>query len=118
MENFDVSVIEKLWGERLDSSLFTWLNHSGVMGLSSMDILNVVRTDPRIHVVNPRFDVTGWCYGGSLDMRPRPDSLAVMFWDRQERQEVWCHVTKTLVILFCMRLKIGKPETILREQFK
>jgi hypothetical protein len=115
MRSLDVSVNVKLWGERLDSSLFTWLNHASILGIGSMDILNIVRTDPRTHIVNPRFEATGWCYGDSLDLRPRPDALGVMFWDKVERQEVWCHVTKTIVILFCTRLKFANCDLLLKE---
>lgn len=108
MESFNISIIEKLWGERLDSSRFTWLNHSGVLGMSSMDILNVVRSDGSLRIVNHRFDVIGWCYGSSLLVRPSVDSIAVMFWDNDEKQEIWCHVTRTLNVLFCIRRNIDK----------
>ena len=116
MEKFNVFIIEKLWGERLDSSLFTWLNHASVLGTSSTEILNIITSDRSLRIINSRFDAIGWCYGSNLYVRPRLDAIGVMFWDNEQKQEVWCHVTKTLNILFCLRLNIDKSIFLLNNE--
>ena len=108
MESFNVSIISQLWGEKLDSTSFTWLNHASICGTSSMDILNMEDWKNNRNLVKRRFEIIGWCYASNLTVRPRLDAIAVMFWDSQAKQEVWCHISETLLIIFCIRLNIGK----------
>ena len=110
MENFSTSVIGLLFGERLDSSNFEWLNHVSARGTSSADILNIIGWPSKRTIITDRFKILGWCLGGNLRIRPKIDSLGVMFWDSEQKHEVWCHVSKTIVLLFCIRLGIGKEK--------
>lgn len=108
MESLNVSIVEKLYGERLDSSLFEWLNYASVCGTSSGDILNIDDWHGSQRVVNHRFKIIGWCYGSNLRVRPRIDSIALMVWDTVQEREVWCHVSRTLIIIFCVKMKFDK----------
>ena len=110
MESVSTSVIELLFGERLDSSNFVWLNHVAVCGTSTADIFNIAGWPSKREITTSRFKILGWCLGGNLTVRPKTDALGIMFWDIEQNQEVWCHVSKTLVLLFSIRIGIGREK--------
>lgn len=89
--------IEQLFGEKLDSTVFTWDNYCGTMGYSLVDMYDT-RVDKRQEklVFNEKYTCLGWCHATSLSVRPRTNGYAVMLWHKQDKVETWCHVTEVI----------------------
>lgn len=85
----------ELFGERLDSTIFTWQSWCCNVGVSTLRIFDGgdghSQNDDKIF--NKRFICEGWCDGGSLIVRPRTQGIAIMVWDKELEEKVWCHVS-------------------------
>jgi hypothetical protein len=78
-----------LFGEKLDSTIFTWQKYCGTRGLS---VIRIFDTDSGIF--NVRFDCRGWCHSDSLiGGFSKPSGIAVMLWDTVQLEDVWCHIS-------------------------
>lgn len=83
---------EKIFGEKLDSTIFTWQNYCGVTGVSVLTIF-----DYDNGMINSRFICEGWCEAGSLiSNMSKTQGVAIMLWDKDNKEQVWCHVSKDL----------------------
>jgi len=86
--------IEKVFGEKLDSTNFTWQYYCGTRGVSVLTILDM---ETSLDIFNPRFTCEGWCYGDSLlGGFSKPNGIAVMLWDKEDEERVWCHISSDL----------------------
>ena len=76
--------IEKVFGEKLDSTNFTWQYYCGTRGVSVLTILDM---ETALDIFNPRFTCEGWCYGDSLlGGFSKPNGIAVMLWDKEDEE--------------------------------
>jgi hypothetical protein len=81
--------IEQVFGEKLDSTTFTWQKYCGSRALSVITIF-----DNDNDIFNKRFVCEGWCYSDSLiGGFSVPKGIAVMLWDKEEKHQVWCHIS-------------------------
>jgi hypothetical protein len=96
--------IEMLFGERLDSTIFTWDNYCGTKGYSLVMMYDTHHNKNENAVINDQFECRGWCYAGSLIVRSRNNGIAIMLWDKKDKEDVWCHCSddmlETLQILW------------------
>jgi hypothetical protein len=83
--------IELLFGERLDSTIFTGDNYCCYRGYGCYDIYNTDKNINELALINDKYECRGWCYAGSLIMRSRPEGIAIMLWHKKNREEIWCH---------------------------
>ena len=88
-----VEDIKELFNERLDSSLFESQKWVGLNGISIITVFDSDSGRP----VNRRFDCRGWCYSDSLKVKSKSNGIAIMLFDNETREEVWCHVSMTLL---------------------
>lgn len=88
MKDLTYEEIVVLIGDNLDSTTFTWDNHCGTLGVSSITIFDSDRS-----LVNDRFSILGWCYADKLIAKWKPKGIAIKLWDRKEEQKVWCHIS-------------------------
>jgi hypothetical protein len=96
MEKLELSEIELLFGEKLDSTIFTWQNHCSIVGTSVLTIFN--RAEESNDLFNSNFECRGWCYSDSLIVRSKDTGIAVMLWDKHSKCDVWCHVSNDLSV--------------------
>jgi hypothetical protein len=81
--------IEKMFGEKIDSTKFTWQRYCGTRGVSVIRIF-----DNDNDIFNNRFTCDGWCYNHSLiGGLSKPEGIAVMLWDNEGKHLVWCHIS-------------------------
>ena len=85
----ELKEITELLGERLDSTNFTWQYYCGTRGVS---ILRIFDANDGVGF-NSRFICEGWCYGHSLMGGMDKKGLAVMLWDKEDGEKVWCHIS-------------------------
>ena len=52
--------------------------------------------DENWNLFNPRFVCEGWCESNSLIVRSRETGVAIMLWDKDNKQEIWCHISKDM----------------------
>ena len=38
----------------------------------------------------------GWCESNSLIVRSRETGVSIMLWDKDNKQEIWCHISKDM----------------------
>jgi hypothetical protein len=89
--------IEMLFGERLDSSIFTWDNYCGTMGYSLIDIYDRHFNDNSMAVINDKYECRGWCYASQLTVRNRAYGIAIMLWEKNNREQTWCHCSDDML---------------------
>ena len=82
----------ELFGENLDSTIFTWQNYCGTVGVSVITIF-----DDDNEILNPRFTCEGWCKSDSLIVKSRKTGVAIMLWDKKLEEQVWCHMSEDLI---------------------
>jgi hypothetical protein len=94
MKELTTKQLELLFGERLDSTTFTWDNYCGTIGYSLVDMY-----DTRQHkdlTFNIKYDCLGWCYANSLAVRTRTNGYAVMLWHKADGVKTWCHISESM----------------------
>jgi hypothetical protein len=98
MERLELSQIESLFGEKLDSTIFTWQSYCGTRGISVIRIFD--RTEDDNGLFNDRFDCRGWCYSDSLiGGFSKPSGIAVMLTDKENNfEDVWCHINNAFQV--------------------
>ncbi|MFA5207399.1 MAG: hypothetical protein WC428_01965 [Candidatus Paceibacterota bacterium] len=106
MDKLSRNQINILFGEKLDSTIFTWLNYCGTRGVSVIHIFN---NDNGLF--NVRFDCRGWCFSDSLlSGFSKSSGIAVMLWDNEKLEDVWCHISDEFQITLFrgFNLRTGK----------
>jgi hypothetical protein len=106
MDKLSRDQINMLFGEKLDSTIFTWQSYCGTRGVSVIRIF-----DNDNGLFNVRFDCRGWCHSDSLiGGFSKPSGIAVMLWDTVQLEDVWCHISDEFqVTLFRgFNLRTGK----------
>jgi hypothetical protein len=98
--------VNKVFGQKLNSSLFTWDNYCGQLGFSVLKVFS----DTKNNIVNSDYILEGWCYANALQIRPREEGIAIMLLDIESDEHFWCHVNKdymeTLERLYDLRNNI------------
>lgn len=84
-----IKQITELFGDKLDSTTFTWQYYCGTRGVS---VLIIFYANNGV-TFNSRFICEGWCYGHSLMGGMDKKGLAVMLWDKEDGEKVWCHIS-------------------------
>lgn len=109
MESYTERHICEMFGQRLDSTSFTWEKYCGVVGVSVIAIFDYERAG---NILNERFSCEGWCFANSLKVRPKSEGIAIMMYDQEEQEQVWCHISSdffdTLYNLFKISVKTKK----------
>lgn len=59
-----------------------------------IDVVSYDKAERNRAFLNPRYNLLGYCDGGKLPFRPKPGTMALMLWDKQEEDQFWCHITK------------------------
>lgn len=96
-EAMTLNQIEMLFGEKLDSTIFTWDNYCGTMGYSLISIYDVDRNRNPKAVINDQFECRGWCYANNLMVRDKAYGIAIMLWDKIDKEDVWCHCSDDML---------------------
>jgi hypothetical protein len=104
METLELSQIELLFGEKLDSTIFTWENYCGIVGISILRIFD--RAEKSKNLFNPDFECRGWCYSDSLIVRSKDTGISIMLWDKNSKSDVWCHVSNDLCVTLYRMFKL------------
>lgn len=89
-KRFELTVeqVEKMFGEKLDSTIFTWQKYCGTRGVSVLTIF-----DNDNEMLNDRFLLEGWCNAHSLPCISKNEGFAIMLWDKKSKNKVWCHIS-------------------------
>lgn len=102
MERLTRDQLNMLFGEKLDSTIFTWQSYCGTRGVSVIRIF-----DTENDLFNVRFDCRGWCFSDSLmGGFSKPSGIAVMLWDNENLEDVWCHISEDLQQTLFVRFKL------------
>lgn len=102
---------EKLFGEKLDSTIFTWDLYCGSQGISVLRIFDTPAEfgdDALDKIFSSEFICEGWCDASSLIVRPKSNGVAVMLWYKEEQCQVWCHVSKVFLETLYRRKQLSE----------
>jgi hypothetical protein len=97
-----IEQVNLLFGEKLDSTIFTWQKHCSIRGVSVITIF-----DNDHEMLNKRFVLQGWCDASSLQGGySKQNGFAIMLWDKKERKKLWCHVSVDLSTTWLRRYEL------------
>ena len=103
MKELTVEQTTELFGEKLNSTTFSWKNYCGSRGVS---VLTIFDTDDEI--VNKRFIIQGWCNANNLNCNSKNSGFALMMWDKKEKNKIWCHISVNFSTTLFRKYELSK----------
>ena len=82
--------VNKIFGQKLNSSLFTWDNYCGQLGYSVLKVFDHRDNE----IINSDYILEGWCYANTLQIRSREEGIAIMLLNIESGEHFWLHVSK------------------------
>jgi len=80
----------KFFGEKLNSEMFQYENSANYLGTS---IIKAFDSDDKIYN-DKEFELLGWQYNHAVTFRTKLTGVVLMFWNKEEKEEVWFHVSE------------------------